>query len=327
MKLKHKEIKLALYLTITPILILGLLISFQSVLADWTAPASPPPNTNISAPLNSSATTQQKSGEILLSRNSNTNWLVVEQGNVGIGTIAPVVPVSKLDVIGDIRATTNISFLGELMPDGDTCSDSQILQKTGANNWSCVDMPTGEGGDITSVTAGTGLTGGGTSGDLTLTVADNYVKTVGDIMSGSLTINGSELNHNTLTNFYINSYEGLQLRFNKYPGSASNFSINNGSNATVLSVAENGNTNITGSLTVGSCLNTGAGCNKLYAMNQNLRTTDSPTFANITANKLSINVIDPIFNINGKKYSTYAPDYAGGLRIETSGVIQLDSEN
>jgi len=41
--------------------------------------------------------------------------------------------------------------------------------------------------------------------------------------------------------------------------------------------------------------------------------------------KINVGTIDPIFEIEGKKYSTYVPDYAGGTRIENSGVLKLGS--
>jgi hypothetical protein len=47
----------------------------------------------------------------------------------------------------------------------------------------------------------------------------------------------------------------------------------------------------------------------------------------ITANKVTANIIDPVFDIDGEKYATYMADYAGGLRVETSGIIRLDSRN
>ena len=69
-------------------------------------------------------------------------------GNVGIGKTTPG---AMLDVNGDIRAT-------------------QICDELGGN---CKDISTGWGsgsGDITEVVAGTGLTGGGTTGSVTLNV-------------------------------------------------------------------------------------------------------------------------------------------------------------
>src|SRR4030095_15094753 len=70
-------------------------------------------------------------------------------GRAGVGTSAPPAG-TMLDVAGIVRSSTG----GFRFPDGTT-------QTTAA---------TGGGGDITGVTAGTGLTGGGTSGDVTLNV-------------------------------------------------------------------------------------------------------------------------------------------------------------
>jgi hypothetical protein len=45
----------------------------------------------------------------------------------------------------------------------------------------------------------------------------------------------------------------------------------------------------------------------------------------VGVNKLTVNSIDPIFKINGKNYATYVSDFAGGLRVETSGILKVDS--
>lgn len=39
--------------------------------------------------------------------------------------------------------------------------------------------------------------------------------------------------------------------------------------------------------------------------------------------KINAGIIDPVFDIGGKKYSTYMPDYAGGTRIETAGLLEI----
>jgi len=41
--------------------------------------------------------------------------------------------------------------------------------------------------------------------------------------------------------------------------------------------------------------------------------------------KLTVKIIDPIFEIDGEKYATYVADFAGGLRTETSGVVKLEN--
>jgi hypothetical protein len=91
---------------------------------------------------------------VFLTRNGPTAFgermRVRSDGNVGIGTNAPAY---KLDVAGEIRSTGGFRF-----PDGS-------IQMTAAGSG-------GGGGTITSVVAGTGLSGGGSSGAVTLTNAD-----------------------------------------------------------------------------------------------------------------------------------------------------------
>jgi hypothetical protein len=67
-------------------------------------------------------------------------------GNVGVGTATPGY---KLDVAGQVRSSSG----GFVFPDGSTQTKASV-------------------GTITGVTAGTGLTGGGTAGSLTLTNSD-----------------------------------------------------------------------------------------------------------------------------------------------------------
>jgi len=44
-----------------------------------------------------------------------------------------------------IYTAQDLDWDGELLPDGATCSNAQILQKTGPNDWDCVAMPAGGG--------------------------------------------------------------------------------------------------------------------------------------------------------------------------------------
>lgn len=44
----------------------------------------------------------------------------------------------------------------------------------------------------------------------------------------------------------------------------------------------------------------------------------------VQIDKLTVNTIDPVFEIDGQNYATYVSDFAGGTRIETAGVVFID---
>lgn len=92
--------KIILILIISIILTFGLSISFQSLLASWTAPTEIPPDGNVPALLNTSSTGQAKQGGLILNTSGAAeNGLIIQSGNVGIGTINPN---AKLTVEGEI---------------------------------------------------------------------------------------------------------------------------------------------------------------------------------------------------------------------------------
>src|SRR3989338_11516603 len=93
------------------VLILGLTVSFQGLLAAWTAPLADPTacatgNPGCDAPVNTGALMQLKSGPLWLNTGISPIGLIVEKGNVGIGTVAPS---QALHVVGNIYATGNIA--------------------------------------------------------------------------------------------------------------------------------------------------------------------------------------------------------------------------
>lgn len=95
-----KRIKFITAFIVTVVLTLGLSISFQALLADWTAPTSDPPDDDVFKPITESSVPQQVGGLLMVnSTDAADNGFIVEYGDVGIGTNNPG---EKLDVSGNI---------------------------------------------------------------------------------------------------------------------------------------------------------------------------------------------------------------------------------
>jgi hypothetical protein len=101
--MKFNSIKIISLFVISIILVLGLSISFQSLLAAWLAPVSNPPvcisgDPGCDAPLNVGTSLQSKSGALKINANgASASGLIVEKGNVGIGTLNPGYKLSVVD--------------------------------------------------------------------------------------------------------------------------------------------------------------------------------------------------------------------------------------
>ncbi len=85
-----------------PAVVLSALLAVAIVYA-WTEPTAAPPGNNVATPLNVSSVGQTKAGGLMLNTGGATNGLIVDKGNVGIGTTAPS-SRAKLDVAGLIQA-------------------------------------------------------------------------------------------------------------------------------------------------------------------------------------------------------------------------------
>ncbi len=87
-------------------IIIGFLFTVAvSKVGAWTEPTAAPPGGNVGAPINTSNITQGKTGSLYVggigpSGAANTNGLIVDYGNVGVGTTSPG---AKLHVVGSGR--------------------------------------------------------------------------------------------------------------------------------------------------------------------------------------------------------------------------------
>lgn len=138
------------------------------------------------------ATAQGTDGQVLTSTGSgiawedasspwvaDTNGITYTAGNVGIGTASQA--ALDLAVGGDARFNGDVRFDGSLLDvNGATGTSGQILSSEGAGGgveW--IDAPSGGSGTVTSIVAGTGLTGGTITSSGTIAVDyagnDNFI--------------------------------------------------------------------------------------------------------------------------------------------------------
>jgi len=104
------------------VLVICFAVAFYAL--SWTKPTQAPPGGNIPTPLNAGPVGQQKEGGLILNTGGAANGLIVDQGNVGIGTTNPSAGIGgqlKLDIEGNVGAAMYCD------KDGNNCLTSSGL--------------------------------------------------------------------------------------------------------------------------------------------------------------------------------------------------------
>ncbi len=111
----HKKVfyRIASAFKTTP-LVLALLLTFglSYAYASWSEPTATPPGGNADAPINVGSAAQKKIGGLLLNTGGAINGLIVQYGNVGIGTVSPQSPAPNGKTSGNI--TVNDIYISSI---------------------------------------------------------------------------------------------------------------------------------------------------------------------------------------------------------------------
>ena len=154
--------------------IIGLGIHLVSA---WTSPTANAPGNNVATPINVSSTAQIKAGEFSIEKSDPGDWaLKVKQLGGSTAFMGASGGAAKFGSYSNSEVTflTNATSARMVIyPDGRV----DILDQLCIRGVCRTDWPSGSGGgDITAVYAGIGLSGGGTSGGVTLSANTGYLQ-------------------------------------------------------------------------------------------------------------------------------------------------------
>jgi len=183
--------------------------------------------------------------------NSNTHMLFVDGGTNKVGINASS-PGQTFSVTGSIGASLGISgSLTKLLDGKSYLQSGDGISIVSSSNGQIIITNDGTVGDITSVTAGTGLKGGGSSGAVTLNIDDSAVATIsGAVFSGHVGVTGSIHSTTTVSGSLIkgNFLTGSLTRLadsTSYIQAGNNVSITTASSGQVIITATDTNTTYT----------------------------------------------------------------------------------